>query len=124
MMLHLEPFQCIVSVWLLLVSVYPTAQISFALIAATPVSVFLELPLAFGLGITVHFEPSQCSIRVPWNELVFTEVSVQPTANRLFDETAVTLTSWEEVRPFGLVEPFGAGTMLHAEPSQCSVTAL
>ena len=55
---------------------------------------------------------------------MFTEVSVQPTAHTLFDETAATLTSWEEVSPLELVEPLGAGTMLHAEPSQCSVTAL
>src|SRR5438093_8413213 len=85
---------------------------------ATPVSSLCVLePLTFGVGTMVQAEPFQCSARVMAPMSPFT--SACPTAHMSVDATPSTSSStlfrsgW-----------LGLGTMVKAEPFQCSVRVL
>src|SRR5690348_14072261 len=76
------PSQCSVIVVGKEVQVIPTAQISLAATAATPLRVLL-LGLGLGLGTILQACPSQCSIKVPPTLLL-------PTAQASSAATTVT----------------------------------
>src|SRR5574341_1646527 len=69
MRLQLAPSQCMVNVCKGIAlgsseSELPTAQTSFAEMAATPFSTTNVFPTGFGLATTLQLRPSQCSVRV------------------------------------------------------------
>src|SRR6266568_2004022 len=109
--LHVWPFQCSVSVLVLLNS--PTAQTSVEETAVTPNRKLLPL-LPFGLVTTLQLEPFQCSISVlgiSWALLN------HPTAQTSFVAMAVTPR-----RPLWNALGLGLATMLHCVPFQCSIS--
>src|SRR5437867_7617430 len=115
MMLHLEPFQCSMSVWrvrLLLLKESPTAQTSLVETAATLVR---PLPLGpgFGLVTMLQVEPFQCSMSIRSLPPLGVEF---PTAQTSVVETAVTPTRTASDPIVGL------DTTFHLEPFQCSMS--
>ena len=116
-----EPFQCIVSVKLLLwvpfaAEKLPTAQMSFADRAEMApsellVSVMPAGTTGSGAGMMCQAEPSQCSISVR-------PVSLRPTAQ------AFPLPRLATPNRFDFDPPLtsGVGTMLQLLPSQCAVS--
>src|SRR4029450_10985744 len=71
----------------------------------------LKVVPGFGLGTTLHVEPSQCRVRVTGPDLP----PVHPTAQMSFVEIATT--------PYrrGTEPAGGPGTMLHCVPFQCKI---
>src|SRR5919197_6514316 len=77
----------------------------------------MESPLGFGLGISCHAVPSQCSVRV----VLFKDAksSAYPTAHTSREATPDTSESVDLSTPGQ--SALGLGTMVKVEPSQCSV---
>src|SRR5205823_2145651 len=89
----------------------PTPHTSPDVRLATPNSWLFCVPW-FGLGTTVHVEPSQCSVSVRAGAGA---ARVFPTAHTSFEPIAEMDMS-SSPAPDG-----GAGTIAQAEPSQCSI---
>src|SRR6266702_4238344 len=107
------PFQCSVSVLWLLFACWtsPTAQ---ALVAesATGAARALILDPGLGLGVTAHWDPFQCRIKVVVGP---TSPSAVPTAQAELAESAATPDN-----KLSRLPTLGLETTSHWEPSQCS----
>src|SRR5690348_3859922 len=112
-MFQLVPSQCSMRVagMPLLLSDSPTAQTSLLETTAAPARLLNTAPDGPGLGTTAQLVPFHRSVSVP--------LPLSPTAHTSVVDTAATPRSSDpEPVPPGL----GLGTMLHAVPSQCSVS--
>ncbi len=114
---QLVPFQRSIRVWKAAPSSYlPTAQISLAEAAATPVRIFsLAGPPRFELAAIFQDEPFQCMISVR----SAVPLLWLPTAQIFCAEIATTL-----VRKFSRLTPptFGLATTFQTEPFQCTIS--
>src|SRR5712692_2933095 len=81
--------------------------------AATPLRT-LYADLTFGLEMTLHLEPSQCSISVFAGLVLLSE---SPTAQISWEEIATT-----PVRSLRNDPTLGLETILHLMPFQCSIS--
>src|SRR5688572_16308421 len=91
----------------------PTAQTSFAELAATPYGAFSPAVPGLGLGTIVQLVPFQCRIKVVWSGPPLVAL---PTAQTFEEEMAST-----PLRMLIRFPVLGLGTMLQLVPFQCSI---